>query len=126
MLNRGLLAIMGLVIILPFGTAYAANQFDGPWTGSVKSMGMSGKGRAPCPIFEGTAKMFIQNGTVMRGQVVTPKGTPPIHGTVADDGTFNGTVGSTALTGKMSGDTFSGQWAVEPVCPAGVNMTRTH
>jgi hypothetical protein len=126
MSGRGYFVLIGMAIMMQLGPAYAAGPFDGPWSGSVNSMGSTTRAMSPCPVFEGKARMFIQDGTVVRGQVITPKGTPPIHGTVADDGTFTGTVGKAAMTGKIAGDTFTGRWAVAPVCPVNVNMSRTH
>ena len=122
-MHRILIGLALALVVLPVA---AAGPFDGSWQGSVRSASASGRGEVPCAPFQGTMAMVIQNGTVTSGHAVTPKGTPPVQGTVADDGTFTGTSANYALTGKFTGDTFAGQWALGGVCSASVNMTRAH
>lgn len=132
-MKRVLFAAALAAVVPNLDPAHAASPFDGTWQGTIIDE-HGNKGYTVCPTGQGRMTMLIQDGRVVKGRAIMPRGTPPVHGIVADDGTFNGTLGYTTLagktaklTGKFTGDSFAGRYVDDAgVCTASVTLTRAH
>jgi hypothetical protein len=96
--------LVPLVILLSaqFSAGLAGDNidaFDGRWTGSITSSAPRCK----------PAKVTVTvEGATVTGQAQFADDAEGIRGTVHADGTFGATIGWQPLTGKFSGDGFSG------------------
>jgi hypothetical protein len=92
-------AVAHLLLSSGFSDAYAADPYDGNWTGSATSTG--GRCRP--------ARVTLSvEGRVVRGQARFEGDAPNIHGTVLEDGALGATIGFQHLTGKFTQDEFEG------------------
>jgi hypothetical protein len=92
-------AVAHLLLLSGFSDAYAADPYDGNWTGSAASTG----GRCK------PARVTLSvEGKVVTGQASFEGDAPRIHGTVLEDGVLGATIGFQHLTGKFTGDEFEG------------------
>jgi hypothetical protein len=92
-------AVAHLLLSSGFSDAYAADPYDGNWTGSATSTG--GRCRP--------ARVTLSvEGRVVRGQARFEGDAPNIHGTVLQDGALGATIGFQHLTGKFTQDEFEG------------------
>jgi hypothetical protein len=92
-------AVAHLLLSSGFSDAYAADPYDGNWTGSATSTG--GRCRP--------ARVTLSvEGRVVTGQARFEGDAPNIHGTVLEDGALGATIGFQHLTGKFTQDEFEG------------------
>jgi hypothetical protein len=92
-------AVAHLLLSSGFSDAYAADPYDGNWTGSATSTG--GRCRP--------ARVTLSvEGRVVTGQARFEGDAPNIHGTVLEDGALGATIGFQHLTGKFAQDEFEG------------------
>ena|ERR1700688_803118 len=104
----GAIAFAGLMTV---GSAMAAGPYDGQWNAHA-SFGPAKCGTGDFPV---TVADNMVSG-VWKGV----RGTYPVSGKIAPDGSFSGTVGKGALTGKFSGNNFSGTFPpYEAICGVG-------
>jgi hypothetical protein len=100
-------ALAGLMTV---GVAFASGPFDGQWNGhTFYNNKHCITGDFPVTVadnkFEGVWKGI--------------RGTYPVSGTIAPDGTVTGTVGKGRLTGKFAGDNFEGTFPPFEQCGPG-------
>jgi hypothetical protein len=92
-------AVAHLLLSSGFSDAYAADPYDGNWTGSATSTG--GRCRP--------ARVTLSvEGRVVTGQARFEGDAPNIRGTVLEDGALGATIGFQHLTGKFTQDEFEG------------------
>jgi hypothetical protein len=120
MMKRVLFAAALAFVILQFEPAPAAGPYDGNWSGPISA------GAKSC--LAGKVTMQISNNAIS-GVIGLAAGSIRIQGNVAADGsvkaTYNNpsTGGESTLTGKISGDDFTGE--LESKFPmAGIGCTR--
>jgi hypothetical protein len=101
-------AIVLAVAVLACGVAGAAGPYDGKWTGGAEPSGAKCKATA--------ITIEITNGQAT-GTTERAVGGSGVTGAVAQDGSFDGRVGSAHLVGKFSGDAFDGSYG-SPECGA--------
>ncbi|MFI5020868.1 MAG: hypothetical protein ACHQRJ_04330 [Alphaproteobacteria bacterium] len=92
----GAIAFAGFMTV---GAAMASGPYDGQWNAHL-AWGMSRCGTGDFPVTVTDNKLT----GVYKGL----RGTYQVSGTVAADGTFSGLLGKGPLTGKFSGDKFTG------------------
>jgi len=122
--RAGLAAIAAA--LFPIVVADAAGPFDGRWDGTVRGAPAQGNRRqADCP--GGPIRLGIKDGTASGRADFSPSG-GAVHGTVAADGSFTGSVGpgdnGIPFIGKFSGDSFTGSWT-RGICEEIATLTRT-
>jgi|SRR5215470_2499892 len=93
-----LIALVVLLLSWP-AEARAGGPFDGEWNGSATA---NAGGCAP-----GTVTLSVR-GREAVGQASFDAGIRNVNGTVIADGTFGGTLGFQQITGRFSGDRFTG------------------
>jgi hypothetical protein len=92
-------AVAHLLLSSGFSDAYAADPYDGNWTGSATSTGRRCR----------PARVTLSvEGRVVTGQARFEGDAPNIHGTVLEDGALGATIGFQHLTGKFTQDEFEG------------------
>jgi hypothetical protein len=106
--RRGALAL-ALALAFCSQLALAAGPFDGQWKGNSPPNGKS------CKSID--INVTIANG-LASGQAVTSVGNFAVTGTARPDGSFSGTLGTSAFTGTFAGDHFDGSFHTPyPSCP---------
>jgi hypothetical protein len=100
-------------VVLSVGGSNAAGPDDGTWRGA--SVGSFGPGCATT-----TATSFVVQGDRLTGEDVIspgsfmPAGRFPLHASITGDGNVRGSVGDWSLRGKLSGDSFEGDYEFGP------------
>ena len=102
--SKHLFSVVLIVSLLlsHLGTSYAADTYDGEWTGSATA---ARNGRC-----KSANVTLTVSGNLVLGQAKFDVGARNINGTVQPDGVFGGTIGFQHLTGKFSDDRFEGSF----------------
>lgn len=103
-----------LAIALSTTSAIAAGPYDGTWVGEANGVNSSGArgGSGVCT----AAISATVAGNSVKGKVAFARETRPLNGTIGADGSFTGTVGPLAVTGKFAGATFQGDFTTTGNC----------